>query len=141
MCPILFHRLAIVVLVAMIMLVPSACTSPQGSREAALPRAFTERDETIVVREGEMFHVRLDANPTTGYSWTLADQDEPRLIKKIEHEYVAESTGRVGSGGTEVWTLIAHGTGETRLLFRYRRAWESEVPAAREVAFRVRVHG
>ena len=67
------------------------------------------------IKVGDTFIIALESNPTTGYSWSLAESD-PNIVKKVSNVYEPQnvSPGIVGSGGTEIWTFKAIGEGEAK---------------------------
>jgi inhibitor of cysteine peptidase len=92
------------------------------------------------VDRGTTLVVRLPANPSTGYSWSLVtsggsvlSQGEPTLVPD------APADERVGAGGTESWSFTAQSRGEQELRFEYRRAWERDTPPAKSLKYSIRV--
>ncbi len=90
---------------------------------------LTEGDNgrAITLKAGDVLVVRLAANPTTGYTWTLAAVDEAVLHPAGEAGYTPEpaAQGRVGAGGTAEWRFVAAGNGTTTLELLYTRPWET----------------
>ena len=74
--------------------------------------------------------VRLEGNPTTGYTWiyTAIPND---VIKEKSSDYIMDSNpqGMTGVGGTFVFEFEAVKEGSAQILFFYLRTWENE-PAA-----------
>jgi inhibitor of cysteine peptidase len=102
-----------------------ACTVP--STPPAVPPGYpvyTESDNGKTVKEplGETFALRLQENPTTGYSWNLS---LPKGLTLSRDEYIPSSTGGqlVGGGGVRSFTLVAVEKGEQILSAEYRRPW------------------
>ncbi len=77
--------------------------------------------KAITVKSGETFTVKLDENPTTGYSWNLTAGDGLRILND---RYVAHNTGLVGSGGYHIWTIQATKAGTYQVAGVYKRPWE-----------------
>jgi predicted secreted protein len=79
--------------------------------------------EELSVTAGETFIVNLDANETTGYSWSvnIADSD---ILTLDSNEYEAEETDAVGAGGMTVLTFKANETGETTIELTYSQDWD-----------------
>ena len=65
----------------------------------------------------------LDSNPTTGYSWQVAQSEE---LFKIETVYAENehAEGMVGVGGKETFTLTPLKSGSTEVTLTYLRPWE-----------------
>lgn len=76
---------------------------------------------------GDTFQVKLAANPTTGYQWSLKHYDKKRF-KIVSSEYIAPKTQLIGAGGQMVYTFkLQEGKSypaKTKMLFTYGRSWE-----------------
>ena len=83
--------------------------------------AYTIEDEMILT-------VSLEANETTGYSWSYAISDEELLVCDGE-EYIGDegAEGMVGTGGTYVakFSPTTKGAGWVTITFSYARPWET----------------
>ena len=84
----------------------------------------TDNGRTVQEPLGETFGIRLEANPSTGYSWNLT------LTKGLSlsgDEYLPSSTGgqRVGAGGVQSYTLITTAKGDQLARAEYRRPWDT----------------
>lgn len=107
----------------------------------AIALAEAESGKAIEVSPGERVIVRLAANHTTGYRWSLLTSGAEALTRLAAGEYAEEfgANGKAGAGGTESWYFQAARSGEEQLRFEYRRPWEENVPAAKSAHFTVRV--
>ena len=83
--------------------------------------------QTVSVKVGDTFNVRLQGNPTTGYNWVMADYDSSVVSQVGDVDYHADSL-LTGSGGTYIYQFKALTTGTTMLTFNYLRSWEKGVP-------------
>jgi inhibitor of cysteine peptidase len=88
-----------------------------------------EADKTVTAAPGQTLVVVLDANPSTGYTWSVASAPE---FLKSEGEPAFTSgakQGEVGAGGKQTlkFTVTAAGMGDLSL--SYSRPWESVAPA------------
>jgi inhibitor of cysteine peptidase len=105
--------------------------------------ALTEADcgKTVRLRPQEEAIVTLPSNPTTGYSWELAEQgvDAAVVIVSKEFRTSAGASGRVGAGGLEHFRLRLEKAGRFTVTFVYRRAWEKEKEPER--IFRITLEG
>ena len=103
----------------------TVCTLPITPL-AVPPRfhVYTEADNGKTVQEplGETFGVRLQENPTTGYSWNMSVSDGLRISRD---EYIPSSAGgqMVGAGGVHSFSLVAVSKGEQTVTAEYRRPW------------------
>ena len=105
----------------------TVCTLPQ-TPPAVPPRyhVYTGADSGKTVQEplGETFGIRLQANPSTGYSWNLSLSEGLSLAGD---EYIAPSTGepRVGVGGVQSYTVVTKTKGAQLARAEYRQPWIS----------------
>lgn len=87
------------------------------------------------VKVGQRFSITLESNPTTGYSWELAEPLDESILKLVSSEYKTLATTfppPPGTGGIEIWTFEALDRGTTEISLKYVRPWETDVPPARE---------
>lgn len=99
----------------------------RGSDEVVLDETDSGRE--IRLAPGQTLVIRLESNPSTGYSWGRTDTDSTILVQEGEAEYSADvsSQNRVGAGGVETLRFKAAQAGETSLELGYRRVWEEGV--------------
>lgn len=76
---------------------------------------------TITVQLGQVFAVKLQENPTTGYQWQLGVTDGLQIISS---RYVPPNSGLIGSGGTHVWKIRAIEEGPQVVYGVYKRPQE-----------------
>ncbi len=100
----------------------------------------SDSGHAITMKTGDQFLVELDANPTTGFTWEVAESD-PAILKQIgETEYKsASSTPLAGQGGTQVLRFEAVGSGSTTLKLIYHRPWETGIPPINTFTLQVTV--
>lgn len=91
----------------------------------------------IALRIGETLNVRLEGNPSTGYDWDAAASDEDSLsrvaIRDLGADHHSESAPPnaprlVGAPVMRAWSVTAVLLGTARLIFNYRRPWETAGP-------------
>ena len=105
----------------------NVCTLPI-TPPAVPPRfhVYTEADNGRTVQEplGETFNIRLEENPTTGFTWNLSVSDGLRISGD---GYISSPTGgqMVGTGGIRSFTLVTSARGEQVVTAEYRRPWVS----------------
>jgi inhibitor of cysteine peptidase len=85
--------------------------------------------ETVKLKQGQTLKIKIDGNPTTGYSWNLTDVDQEILAPLGEPDYASSST-LVGAGGTYTFIFKAVAPGSTTLKLDYFRTFEKENPPA-----------
>ena len=87
---------------------------------------LSDNGSKIEVKAGDTLVVSLDSNPTTGYSWQIAEIDSSLLIQEGEAGFESESEAP-GSGGIETFHFKALASGESELKLIYHRLWEEGV--------------
>jgi inhibitor of cysteine peptidase len=100
---------------------------------------YSDSGMTIKASPGQAFKIVLDANHTTGYEWQISIPLDTKIVQFDGTDYKAEDTGRVGSGGKEVWTFKAAGKGKTRIFFEYIRPWEEGKKPVDTKTFKVEI--
>jgi len=125
----------IIALLGALGLALAACRSSGGDV------VVTDADagELVTLDAGQKLVVRLESNPSTGYTWEVVGV--PRVLEGPAapiHEQNSEAEGVVGAAGTDVFTFTAsQDTGEGTLVLAYRRPWEKDVPAEAEFVLEV----
>ncbi|NUN93449.1 MAG: protease inhibitor I42 family protein [Verrucomicrobiae bacterium] len=104
---------------------------------AATGSRFTGESQSIDAIPGQRFEIALESNPTTGYSWTLAERLDDRAIAFVGKTYHPGGSAAMGAGGVEVWTFVARREGTARIVLAYRRPWEKGQAPAMTRVFRV----
>jgi inhibitor of cysteine peptidase len=107
------------------------------------PKAITltgaNNGKAITVNTGEAFLVKLEGNPTTGYTWEAKDLDTQMLEQVGEAAFESSNPSLVGAGGTLTLTFKALKPGVTTLTLVYHRSWETDVPPAETFTLQVTV--
>ena len=101
----------------------------------ALMLQESDAGRAIEVERGRKVTIRLQANPSTGYRWSVASTGEA-LEQSGEPFHAAESSMR-GAGGGEYWSFMPVRAGKQELRFEYRRPWERDKPPARVLGYTV----
>lgn len=81
---------------------------------------------TVTLAPGQSLVVSLDSNPSTGFSWLVGEAPDPAILAQAGAPAFSPGTetGALGAGGTEVFTFVATGIGETGFTLAYRRSFE-----------------
>lgn len=87
-----------------------------------------DNNESVAVAEGDTVIVRLASTPSTGYSWTIAENVD--LILKPEGERYVRGASRPGASGVQEFTFSVIGAGEVPLKMLYQRPWQRSTQAA-----------
>ncbi|MFC1957628.1 protease inhibitor I42 family protein [Chloroflexota bacterium] len=85
-------------------------------------------NQSLEVRAGETFEVKLCSNPTTGFQWSEDSQiSDTTILKQENHEFVgpeSEPPPPPGTPGQEIWTFKALKQGPSTIYLEYGRPWE-----------------
>ncbi len=74
------------------------------------------------------FHIKLEANPSTGYKWGASyDRSFLKLLTESHQRDPSKPKNYVGVGGITTFTFRPIKSGETSINFKYKRPWEKEV--------------
>jgi inhibitor of cysteine peptidase len=105
-------------------------TPTPSSTPAALNVDDSYSGGQVELSVGQLLVVTLNSNPSTGYSWSLAQNSDSSVLTEIGNEYIAPQTTLVGAGGKEEWTFKALKKGTSSISMEYRRPWETGTPPA-----------
>jgi inhibitor of cysteine peptidase len=102
------------------------------SSSLAAPVTITAADaaRSIHLNVGEELVLKLENNPSTGYSWFLNEAKHPGLVSLGKPTYTDQAS-MPGAGGIEWWNFRAVDRGVQSLRFEYRRPWEKKPPVKR----------
>lgn len=99
----------------------------------------SSNSSTIKARPSQQIVINLESNPSTGFSWQLADSYDQAVVTKESNTFTKNSSGAIGAPGTEVWTFKAVGKGATTLKFSYLRSWETNTAPVQIKQFNITV--
>lgn len=101
-----------------------------GAAPATAGVTVTESDNggSVQVGAGGQLAVELPGNPTTGYVWQVANNDESILLPTA-YEFTPSSDA-AGAGGVEKFTFHVMAPGAVNLVLANSRPWETDTPPA-----------
>lgn len=107
-------------------LLASASSNVQGSdnytgQESGLIVGLSGNITSLTMVKGTIFTIRLDENPTTGYSWNASTTPGLTVLNST---YIGGSSNRAGAGGVHEWKILASGNGTQWFNATYERPWE-----------------
>ena len=111
------HRIAAIGLA--IALLASGCADDDNTVLLELD----EETARVAMSSDQTLEIRLDGNPTTGYTWEIASEGVVELVDR-SHRPTSNAEGSPGVT-TLVFTPTATGTGDLVLI--YHRSWEEGV--------------
>jgi len=100
---------------------------PLDVDDAVVPGTVFSEDANsseISLKVGDSIVLKLNENPTTGYSWDLSLPDGIVLVKD---EFVGPDELMPGAGGVHEWTLEAVSEGNYQINAIYKRSWEDVI--------------
>lgn len=115
----------------------AACAVAQETAPAEAP-------ELITVRVGETVTVTLDGNPTTGFTWNLAEpmKENAPVLVTMSYGRVPDADEENPCCGAPCPTLVkmtgVH-AGAASFTLEYKRVWETDTPAMQTRTFVVTV--
>lgn len=117
-------RLSLTIAISLLLLLATACRpTPAG-----LELEAADNGRQISLEPEQRLTITLESNPTTGYSWEIAELDETIVASSGEPVYESGSaTSRVGAGGWQTFQFAARQSGTTTLTLIYHRPWETDV--------------
>ncbi len=94
-----------------------------GQNEKMLVLKKENSGQQIEVKSQQEFQIVLDANPTTGYTWTLIDTI-PTIKTSLQNSQFTKSSDLLGAPGQQIFSFKANFTGKMEIRFIYHRQWE-----------------
>jgi inhibitor of cysteine peptidase len=119
------NRLSFIALLTLLLAltVATGCSPQQQEVKATID----DNGREMQLKKGQTLVVTLEGNPTTGYSWEVAESlDEQVLRQAGEAEFKAESEA-LGAGGVQILRFEAVNAGTITLKLVYHRPWEKDV--------------
>ncbi len=105
------------------------CYSSANAAPKPSPSVSDPGKTIMVSQTAPEFTITLAANPSTGYSWFVADYD-PQFITVIKHSYQAPISQLVGARGIDVWNFKVNPAAFTaphllKIDMLYARPWNA----------------
>ena len=105
----------------------AALATAAGCRPSEVKLGVEDSGREIELRKGQLLVITLEANPTTGYTWEVAEPLDEQILRPVgEVEFKPESD-LVGAPGVQVLRFEAVKAGQTALKLVYHRPWEEGV--------------
>ena len=116
-----------IVLISLATLMFALCFSGCSATEKAL----TEKNngDSINLKIDDKVEIKLESNPTTGYSWFLSDKVDSTIVSVTDPVFIESKKDKelVGAGGYEIFTIKAIAEGKIDIILNYERPWEEGV--------------
>jgi inhibitor of cysteine peptidase len=80
----------------------------------------------VTLAPGQRLVVTLESNPSTGFGWQIGEAPDAAVLAQVGEPTYSPGgeAGMIGAGGSQVFTFVATGVGETGFTLAYRRSWE-----------------
>jgi inhibitor of cysteine peptidase len=134
-------EITVLIICLILATLPTAvCATPDIT---AQDRMITENDDgnSIDLKKGHAFYLKLNENPSTGYSWQLSLSSGLNLLSNKYHPFESKSGKNfvVGAGGFHLWRIEAAAEGDQQVKGIYKRPWEPETGREQTFTLNVRV--
>jgi inhibitor of cysteine peptidase len=94
-------------------------------------KTLTEKNngDRLNLKINDTVEIKLESNPTTGYSWFLNDNVDETIVSITSPEFMESKKDEelVGAGGYEIFTIKAISKGKTDIILNYERSWEEGI--------------
>ena len=118
-------RVGTVVALALIVVTVAACGGGSGKPDFNNKAVvFTDKGGDLTVTAKRAFVIALDANPSTGYEWTVSQKPNAKIVKFQKKAYVEPKTSAVGAVGTERFRFKAVAPGQATIKLTYSKPSE-----------------
>jgi len=98
-----------------------------------------DKEAKVELAKGDKLLVKLAANPTTGFTWVIASKEDAKLKAADKPVYEAAEKGKVGGGGTQIFTFTATAPGIMEVEMHYKRTFEKDKEPAKTYKFKVTI--
>lgn len=99
----------------------SACAATRATEAptTAPQLEISNPSKILEAAAGSEFKIIIESNPTTGYHWEIVGELDGSAVQFVSKEYRADEPVLTGSGGVDVWTFKALGSGEAHITLGY----------------------
>lgn len=101
----------------------TACSPQQQEVQATID----DNGREVQLKKGQTLVVTLEANPTTGYSWEVAEPLDEQVLRQVGEPEFKQESEALGAGGVQVLRFEAVNAGQITLKLVYHRPWEKGV--------------
>lgn len=83
--------------------------------------------EKVLVNQNQVLEVHLYTNPSTGFSWQLANPNG--ILKQVgDWDFISDNPSNpIGAPGTQIFHFVGMAAGTSNLEFVHARPWETNV--------------
>jgi len=84
-----------------------------------------DRGKAVTLQPGQTLVVELPENPTTGFHWAIAQNDDATLALR-DSDYTPAAGAGIGGGGRRTFTFVAQQPGSVHLQLKLWLEWEGD---------------
>ena len=118
---VIIRLLSVVLVITLLIILLCSCKS-------IAELTFDDKGKSFELEKGDRINIKLESNPTTGYSWILDGETDTSVVSLFDSKFVQTEKEEelVGAGGYEILTFKAENSGQTEIILTYQRPWEDE---------------
>ncbi|MBU4313607.1 MAG: protease inhibitor I42 family protein [Actinobacteria bacterium] len=118
---VIIRLLSVVLVITLLIILLCSCKS-------IAELTFDDKGKSFELEKGERINIKLESNPTTGYSCILGGETDTSVVSLFDSKFVQTEKEEelVGTGGYEIFTFKAENSGQTEIILTYQRPWEEE---------------
>jgi inhibitor of cysteine peptidase len=109
----------------------AASEKAQKAEPQTIAVEATDDGKQLTLKRGAILLVRLEANPSTGYSWAVIGDPAPLVFVSSEYEPAKPNQQLAGAPEMQVMRFTANLAGSVELKLGYRRPWKKGVAPAK----------
>jgi len=120
---------------------PHSVTPPVTNEEDVLPivKQYGENDTSIIVSAGGQFEIKLEDNPSTGYTWQDIIFDKSMLELVSEESEAFPGPPAPGRPFWHKYIYKALKAGATQLQMTYKRPWETASEYHKTITYNITI--
>lgn len=134
--PLKLTGITVLVFLVCILLVVTGCGKKTGDGQQVVTE---EMKQTLDEATGQHFDFSLESNPTTGYSWQVAQAPDSNIVQLVNSYFAEPSGDLVGAPGEEVWQFQAVAAGTATTVLEYSQLWDTATPPAKRYTLTINV--
>lgn len=127
-------RTTAVCIIALTLMCVCGCGAPEAID------VKVDGDKTVGLRMGQLLRLKLDSNPTTGYSWDIASSPDAGVVRQFEKMRYVREGELIGSGGYQLYRFKPLKKGTATISFEYKRPWEKDAEPVKKYTVRIVVN-
>jgi inhibitor of cysteine peptidase len=113
---VLIRLLSIVLVITLLIILLCSCQS-------IAELTFDDKGKSFELEKGDRINIKLESNPTTGYSWILGEETDTSMVSLFDSKFLQTEKEEelVGAGGYEIFIFKAENSGQTEIILTYQR--------------------